>query len=115
MEKIYDEQPLSIEPVFNAHGALTSFFIRENISTVEVPAAETATDGAETSVRQAWRADEMCVCGLEIYDYDLKVAAIIRAKYSAAAELAIQRQRESKPEEFSAYFDFCEAAKAAVK
>ena len=39
------------------------------------------------------------------------IVALIRAKYSVDDELAIQRQRESKPEEFSVYNDYVEWCK----
>ena len=39
------------------------------------------------------------------------VNAIVRERYTVADELAILRQRDSKPAEFEAYNDFVEAAK----
>lgn len=39
------------------------------------------------------------------------VEDIIRTKYSVSDELAIQRQRDTKPEEFEEYFAFCEESK----
>ena len=39
----------------------------------------------------------------------------IRTKYSVSAELAILRQRNSKPEEFSEYNAFCELCKSEAK
>ena len=39
----------------------------------------------------------------------------IRTKYSVSAELAILRQRNSKPEEFAEYNAFCELCKAEAK
>lgn len=43
--------------------------------------------------------------------YEMAVELLIRDKYSLYEELAIQRQRESKPEEFKAYNDYCERCK----
>ena len=43
--------------------------------------------------------------------YDQLVSDLIRAKYTIDQELAINRQRDTKPEEFQAYFDFCEQCK----
>jgi hypothetical protein len=43
--------------------------------------------------------------------YDQLVSDLIRAKYTVDQELAINRQRDTKPEEFQAYFDFCEKCK----
>ena len=48
-------------------------------------------------------------------DYPQLVENKIRTKYSVSAELAILRQRETKPEEFAEYNAFCEASKAAAK
>ena len=39
----------------------------------------------------------------------------IRTKYSVSAELAILRQRNSKPEEFAEYNAFCELCKSETK
>ena len=39
----------------------------------------------------------------------------IREKYSIDDELAILRQRDSKPEEFKEYFDFVEGVKQNLK
>ena len=47
--------------------------------------------------------------------YDEKVVSLIREKYSLDEELAIQRQRDTKPEEFLAYFNYCEECKTQVK
>lgn len=43
------------------------------------------------------------------------VSARIRSRYDLDAELAILRQRDSKPEEFAAYSAYAEECKAAVK
>jgi hypothetical protein len=45
---------------------------------------------------------------------DLIVQAI-RTRYSVDDELAILRQRDSKPEEFQEYFDFVERVKQRLK
>lgn len=43
------------------------------------------------------------------------VEQLIREKYDFAEELAIQRQRDEKPEEFQRYYEDCEAAKAEAR
>ena len=48
-------------------------------------------------------------------DYPQLVENKIRTKYSVSAELAILRQRETKPEEFAEYNAFCELCKAEAK
>lgn len=47
--------------------------------------------------------------------YSEKVVSLIREKYSLDEELATQRQRDTKPEEFQKYFEYCEACKQKVK
>lgn len=48
-------------------------------------------------------------------DYSVLVEQRIREKYSASDEFAILRQRDSKPEEFQEYDNFCEEVKAEAK
>ena len=43
--------------------------------------------------------------------YEMAVEQLIRDKYSLYEEIAIQRQRDSKPDEFKAYNDYCEQCK----
>lgn len=47
--------------------------------------------------------------------YGEKVVSLIREKYSLDEELALERQRDSKPQEFSEYYAYCEECKAKVK
>lgn len=51
----------------------------------------------------------------EVIPYDEKVVSLIREKYSLDEELAIQRQRDTKPDEFSEYFAYCEECKERAK
>jgi hypothetical protein len=44
-----------------------------------------------------------------------KINRLIRRRYSVSAELAVIRQRDTKPEEFEAYFAYVEACKEKVK
>lgn len=111
-KRIYDEEPKAIDVVTDGKTA-TGFYVRENVARVTVPAQDGDFDGETT--REAWEADEHCATGLSVRSYGELTSAIVRAKYSASAELAIQRQREAKPDEFAAYYAFCEAAKAAAK
>ena len=48
-------------------------------------------------------------------EYPQLVENKIRTKYSVSAELAILRQRDTKPEEFAEYNAFCEQCKAQAK
>jgi hypothetical protein len=47
--------------------------------------------------------------------YEEKVVALIREKYTIDQELAIQRQRYTKPEEFFEYDNYCEQCKLRAK
>lgn len=50
-----------------------------------------------------------------VESYGQKVERLIRQRYSLSEELALLRQRESKPEEFAAYNAYCEECKQQVK
>ena len=47
--------------------------------------------------------------------YENYVNALIREKYTLSQELAILRQRDTKPEEYAAYNEYCEECKAKAK
>ncbi len=47
--------------------------------------------------------------------YDDLVNAEIRKRYSESQEFSILRQRDEKPDEYKAYFDYCEQCKALVR
>lgn len=48
-------------------------------------------------------------------DYGNQVNDLIRRRYSLSEELAILRQKDEKPDEYRAYFAFCEECKANAK
>lgn len=47
--------------------------------------------------------------------YEERVEQLIRERYSLNQELAIQRQRDTKPSEFDEYFAYCEECKTKAK
>lgn len=47
--------------------------------------------------------------------YEEQVVSMIRERYSADDELALLRQRDTKPEEFEQYFNYCEKCKTTIK
>lgn len=51
----------------------------------------------------------------EKLSYPQLVESMIRQKYSVSDELAILRQRDTKPEEFTEYNNFCEQCKSTAK
>ena len=48
-------------------------------------------------------------------EYENKVVALIRKKYNVNQELAILRQRDTKPIEYQEYYDYVEQCKKQVK
>ena len=48
-------------------------------------------------------------------EYSRLIDGFIRERYSINDEFAIQRQRDTKKEEFQRYFDFCEECKARAR
>lgn len=47
--------------------------------------------------------------------YPINVERYIRERYTISDELAIQRQKETKPEAFQEYFEFCEECKKRAR
>ena len=47
--------------------------------------------------------------------YEQRVQQSIRERYSVDDELAILRQRDTKPDEFAAYYEYAEHCKAQAK
>lgn len=47
--------------------------------------------------------------------YNKIVEALIKERYSINEEMAINRQRENKPDEWQVYFEYCESVKQTVK
>ena len=48
-------------------------------------------------------------------EYENKIVALIRKKYNVNQELAILRQRDTKPLEYQEYYDYVEQCKEKVK
>lgn len=48
-------------------------------------------------------------------DYSEAVNAEIRKRYSESQEFAVLRQKDDKPNEYAAYFAYCEECKAFVR
>ena len=48
-------------------------------------------------------------------DYEDAVNAEIRKRYTDSQEFSILRQKDEKPEEYKAYYTYCEECKALVK
>lgn len=48
-------------------------------------------------------------------EYDARVETLIAERYSLTAEIAILRQRDSKPDEFAEYNDYAEECKRRAR
>ncbi len=72
----------------------------------------TEEDIAEVRAYDKWLEDnpELADIGYEKY-----IQQLIEERYSIQEELAISRQRDTKTEEFQAYFEYCEVCKAKAK
>lgn len=90
------------------------------------PVTKTDEEGNEYESYEDIEVEKTCeykVCDLighkretvDTRSYSEKVVAAIREKYSIDEELAIQRQRDTKPEEFQEYFEYCEFCKKQIK
>ena len=47
--------------------------------------------------------------------YEERVVELIRERYSVDDEIAILRQKDTKQDEYQAWYDFCESCKAQAK
>ena len=47
--------------------------------------------------------------------YGERVDALIRVRYTLSEELALLRQRDEKPDEYQAYYDYCEECKQRAR
>lgn len=50
-----------------------------------------------------------------VIDYGFEVDRLIRQRYDISQELAVQRQRNEKPDEFAEYNEYCEWCKSEIK
>ena len=72
--------------------------IEYNAHTGEITEREMTAE--ETAQMEAMRQQQPQI------SYDQLVSDLIRERYTVDQELAINRQRDTKPEEFQEYFDF---------
>lgn len=52
---------------------------------------------------------------LPLTEYGEAVDTLIRHRYNVSQEMSILRQRDTKPDEFNTYNDYCERCKTLVK
>jgi hypothetical protein len=60
-------------------------------------------------------AERQAITNIAAPSYEQLVQSYIRERYSVDEELALNRQRNTKVDEFKAYFDFCESCKVRAK
>lgn len=70
--------------------------------------AETVNQWEEVPLTEAENADNET-------RYNERVDSLIRTRYSVSAELALLRQRDTKPEEFAEYYAFAERCKVTAR
>ena len=70
-------------------------------------------DNLRENTTDVYFADELDIEGAPTYEK--VVEALIADRYSLAQEVAIQRQKDSKPEEFAAYNEYAEECKKLAK
>ena len=101
------------EPIENA--GMGFYNVNMNVHEVERPAQISNPDGEENETVSIveYEYDQVTMFGYPTYGG--VVTALIREQYTESDELAIQRQRDSKPEAFAEYNGFCEACKAMAK
>ena len=103
MKASSDNRPEPIQSIGNGN-YYVNMDIREIVD--EVPSME---EGGETESHVHYEYDTVRTVGYPTYGGT--VEALIRERYTQSDELAIQRQRDTKPEAFAEYNDFCEACK----
>lgn len=78
------------------------------------PKQEVITDYEEIDDK-VLEAEEAHNKEVDYQKYKEYVNVLIRQKYSLAEELAIQRQRDEKPDEFKIFYAYCEQCKEIAK
>lgn len=100
MIKIENKQVYSTEGKFVHRIGTDTYFKRGTL----LP-ADTAADFEEVDAIPAFtRAD-----------YEAEVERLIRARYSVSQELAMLRQRDTKPAQFAAYLEYVEECKVRAR
>ena len=85
--------------------------LRAEIAAINAEREETATRAAETL-----KAEEEAKANATPQEkYETRVEELIRERYTAGEELAVLRQRDYKPGEFNAYWEYVEKCKVQAK
>lgn len=108
----FNDDEITAEP-YNYQIAI----VPDNISITDITYADfDIVDGkyifSESRYNSRIIAEKEMVNNLE---YKTKIDKLIRQRYSVSDEIAILRQRDSKPEEYAEYNAYCEECKAQAK
>lgn len=87
--------------------------VMEIIDVPYSPAQEAWDEYEDINVYIPYTAEEQAEADMK--RYELKVEMKIRERYTISQELAVLRQRDSKPEEYAEYNAYCEECKAQAK
>ena len=102
---------------FEKDGKVSSFEVSDDrvMATLQIGGKWVANPTLEDFLADGWR--EYIAPEPTPYQptYEERVVDLIRLRYDVNAELAILRQRDSKPEEFAEYNAYCEECKLQAK
>lgn len=103
--------------IFEKDGKIRNFEVVNNrvMATLQIGGEWVANPTLEAFLVDGWR--EYITPEPTPYQptYEERVVELIRLRYDVNAELAILRQRDSKPEEFAEYNAYCEECKRKIK
>ena len=102
---------------FEKVGKIRSFEVSDDrvMATLQIGGKWVANPTLEAFLEDGWR--EYIAPEPTLYQptYEERVVDLIRLRYDVNAELAILRQRDSKPDEFAEYNAYCEKCKLQAK
>lgn len=102
---------------FQKDGKIRSFVVEDNhvLATIEIGGKWISNPLLSSFLADGW--SEYVAPTPMPYKptYEERVVELIREKYSIDDELAILRQRDSKPSEFAEYNTYCEECKSKAK
>lgn len=102
---------------FEKDGKVRSFVVEDNriMATLQIGSEWVANPTLKAFFTDGWQ--EYIAPEPTPYQptYEEQVVELIRIRYDVNAELAILRQRDSKPDEFSEYNAYCEECKRKIK
>ena len=103
--------------IFEKDSKVRSFEVADDrvMATVQIGGEWVANPTIEAFLEDGWR--EYIAPEQTPYQptYEERVVELIRLRYDVNAELAILRQRDSKPDEFAEYNTYCEECKRKIK